>query len=93
MTKIFKSPNPTYTMDLEMNQEQQLIAPSGLPETIKYNESVRMKLNKRHDKEFVRREESKLHELIASLSEEEIARLEEELILVPTFQPNTHAGG
>ena len=45
-----------------------------------------MKLNKRHDKELVRREESKLHELIASLSEEEIQRLEEELILVPTFQ-------
>ena len=43
---------------------------------------MRAKLNKRHDKEFVRREESKLHELIASLPEEEIARLEEELILV-----------
>ena len=42
-----------------------------------------MKLNKRHDKEFVRREEGKLYEFIASLSEEEIARLEEELILIP----------
>ena len=56
-----------------------IIAPTSLPETIKYNESVRLKLNKRHDKEFVRREENKLHELIASLSEEEIARLEEKL--------------
>ena len=42
-----------------------------------------MKLNKRHDKESVRREESKLYESIASLPEEEIARLEEELILIP----------
>lgn len=44
-----------------------------------------MKLNKRHDPEFVRREESRLHELIASLSEEETARLEEELTLTATL--------
>lgn len=69
--------------DIEMNvEEHPVIAPTGLPETIKYNESVRAKLNKRHDKEFIRREESKLHELISSLPEEEIARLDEELILV-----------
>ncbi len=60
-----------------------MIAPSGLPSTIRYGDSVRAKLNKRHDKEFIRREESKLHELIASLPEEEIARLEEELTLIP----------
>ncbi len=64
-----------------------MIAPSGLPSTIRYSDSVRAKLNKRHDKEFIRREESKLHELIASLPEEEIARLEEELILIPIQVP------
>ena len=37
--------------------------------------------------DFVRREENKLYELIDSLSQEEIARLEEELILIPTLNP------
>lgn len=49
-----------------------LIAPSSLPPTIRYEESVKAKLNKRHDKEFIRREESRLHELIATLPEVEI---------------------
>lgn len=62
-----------------------MVAPTDLPETINYNESVRQKLNSiRHDMEFVRREESKLHELIASLSQAEKDRLEEELTLIPT---------
>jgi len=47
-----------------INPQDHLIAPSGLPATIRYNDSVRAKLNKRHDKELIRREESKLYELI-----------------------------
>ena len=43
-----------------------------MPPTIRYEESVKAKLNKRHDKEFIRREESRLHELIATLPEVEI---------------------
>ena len=62
--------------------------PNQLPATIKYNESVRQKLSQvQHDMDFVRREENKLYELIDSLSQEEIARLEEELILIPTLNP------
>ena len=65
-----------------------MIVPNQLPATIKYNESVRQKLSQvQHDMDFVRREENKLYELIDSLSQEEIARLEEELILIPTLNP------
>lgn len=67
-----------------------MIAPTGLPESIKYKESVKDKLNIRHDKEFIRREESKLYELIATLPEDEIARLEEPLDLIPSIVSNNN---
>lgn len=38
--------------------------------------------------DFVRREENKLYELIDSLSQEEIAKLEEQLTLVATLDAN-----
>ena len=76
--------------DMNMNAEQQVIMPNHMPATIKYNESVRQKLSPlKHDMDFVRREENKLYELIDSLSQEEIAKLEDTLTLVP-LQPNSN---
>ena len=72
-------------MDTVMAEEQPPEnAPSNLPATIKYFDSVKAKLNKRHDKELIRREESLLYEKISSLPELEIQRLDDVLTLVPT---------
>ena len=56
--------------DVEM--QNSVIAPTNLPQSICYHSSVREKLNTRHDNEFIRREESSLYEMIASLPEVEI---------------------
>ncbi len=74
-------------VDVEMNQEENaVLKPSGVPESINYSDSVRSKLQyDRFDKEFIRREESKLHEMILSLPEAEIDKLEDELTLIPSF--------
>ena len=60
---------------------------------IDYFLSVRSKLNpgngemmhQRHDKELVRREELHLVNLLENLSEDEKARLNEEIKLIPRF--------
>ena len=80
-------------VDTEMNQEENaVLKPQGIPESIKYHSSVGQQLNKCHDKKFIRQEESKLYELISSLPEAEIEKLEDELTIVPKMQPPNATG-
>lgn len=42
-------------VDTEMNQEENaVLKPQGIPESIKYHSSVGQQLNKCHDKKFIR---------------------------------------